>query len=62
MKYFDKRHIQVIEASDGHMGLSLMNKDIQLVLLDIMMLVLMDMRFVNKYVIIINHLFIFIML
>ena len=37
VKYFDKRHIQVIEASDGHMGLSLMNKDIQLVLLDIMM-------------------------
>lgn len=36
-KYFHKRDIQVIQASDGYSGLSLMNEDIQMVLLDIMM-------------------------
>ena len=35
--YFEKREIQIIEACDGHQGLSLMNSQIQLVLLDIMM-------------------------
>lgn len=36
-RYFEKRHINVIEAIDGHMGLSLMNDTIDMVLLDIMM-------------------------
>lgn len=35
--YFEKREIQIIEACDGHQGLSLMHSQIQLVLLDIMM-------------------------
>lgn len=36
-RYFEKRNIDVIEAIDGHMGLSLINDDIDIVLLDIMM-------------------------
>lgn len=36
-QYFEKRNIEVIEAMDGYMGLSLINQDIHVVLLDIMM-------------------------
>lgn len=35
--YFQKREIEIIEASDGYMGLSLMDETIDLILLDIMM-------------------------
>ena len=36
-RYFEKRDIDVIEAVDGHMGLSLINDEVDIVLLDIMM-------------------------
>lgn len=36
-KYFQKRDMRVIEAMDGHMGLSLIDETVDLVLLDIMM-------------------------
>lgn len=35
--YFKKRNMQVIEAYDGYMGMSLMDSSIDLILLDIMM-------------------------
>lgn len=36
-QYFKKRNIEVIEAMDGHIGISLMDGNIDIVLLDIMM-------------------------
>ena len=36
-RYFEKRNVQIIEAMNGHIGLSLINESFHLVLLDIMM-------------------------